>query len=213
MIRAGFHNSIFQNKDGEIYAAGSNNIGELGLGHTNTPDTPSLIPNLLHIIQFSCGQYHTIFLDVDGNVFFVGKKNTGFPGIEENQIDIQQIKDIPPVQIVSCVNKSSYLLDFDGFVWAFGSNNVGQLGLDEKTDVTIPTKIPILKDICGISDGISSNHFLARDGENKIYVMGDNYYGQLTETNDTNVIIPQEMKSTYPAIWGCTQSRAKSARK
>ena len=204
-IGAGYQHSIFQKFDGEVYSCGDNTYGELGLGNNIIPPKPCIIPNLSNIIQFSCGRFHSLFLDIDGNVFSVGGNEFGCLGIgnTSDQSVPLQIKNIPFIKLISCVNESSYLLDIDGFVWSFGDNI-------EHRKILVPTKINFLKNICNISNGNCSHHFLAKDSEDKIFIIGDNSYGQLTGTSSGN----GEMESSYFKIWGSShKSRAKSARK
>ena len=214
-IGAGYQHSIFQKDDGEVYSCG-NIFGELGLGNNKMPPKPCIIPNLSNIIQFSCGRFHSLFLDIDGNVFSVGSNYHGQLGLAHNTNAIDQsaplqIKNIPPIKLISGVNESSYLLDIDGFVWVFGNNsycNIGQPIAHKK--ILVPTKITFLQNICNISNGNCSNHFLAKDCDNKIFLIGNNSNGQLTGTSSGS----REMESSYFTIWGSShKSRAKSARK
>ena len=185
-IGAGYQHSIFQKDDGEVYSCGGNTFGELGLGNTKIPPKPCIIPNLSNIIHFSCGRFHSLFLDMDGNVFSVGKNQFGCLGIGStaNRSVPQQIKDIPPIKLISCLNESSYLLDIDGFVWSFGDNSSCNIAQPiEHNKILVPTKITFLKNITNISYGNCSHHFLAKDYENKIFIIGN---GQLTGTSSEN---------------------------
>ena len=212
-IGAGYQHSIFQKDDGEVYSCGGNLFGELGLGNKTIPPKPCIIPNLSNIIQFSCGRYHSLFLDIDGNVFSVGKNKFGSLGIgnTSDQSEPLQIKNIPLIKLISCVNESSYLLDIDDFVWSFGDNRNCYIAQPiENRKILVPTKITFLQNICNISNGNCSHHFLVKDSENKIFEIGDNSQGQLTGTSSEH----GEMESSYFTIWGSShKSRAKSARK
>ena len=226
-ISAGGLFTLFQTDDG-VYGCGYNHHGQLGLGNTcyfqlEICKVLNLPPN---IIQFCCGYYHSIFLDDEGKVYSVGINIEGNLGLgHKNNTDIiEQIPNIPPIHIIACVANSNYLLDFDGNVWSFGSNNFGQLGLpadvnnDNKiSDCNVPTKIPSLKDIKQISNGYSGEHFFAKDCQNKIFVTGNNCYGQLGTGNTVSSAIPTEIYSDCllsQNIWGDSlKSRAKSARK
>jgi alpha-tubulin suppressor-like RCC1 family protein len=44
----------------------------LGFGDTNKRSLPSIIPFLTNIIQVKGGEYHTLFLNSDGDVLSVG---------------------------------------------------------------------------------------------------------------------------------------------
>ena len=220
-ISAGGFHSLFQNIEGEIYSCGSNKRGQLGLGkECETEIIATLIPNQPpNIIQFSCGYYHSLFLDSEGNVFSVGSNAHGSLGLNHgnNQNVLSQIQDIPLIKLVSCSSESSYLIDYDGNLWSFGQNNHGQLGHGDNVQRKIPTKIPELTEITQISTGTYSdagNHVFVKDSQNKIFVIGINDKGQLGTGNNLSNIIPEEINSDYFSIWGdFFTSRAKSARK
>ena len=217
-ISTGYAHTLFQNKNGEIYGCGYNYHGELGLGHFETKQIiPTCIPKLpLDIIEFTCGYYHNLYLDSEGNVFSGGLNQCGQLGLSHvtNKNVLNQIINIPPIQTISCVGYSSYLIDFDGNVWSFGMNSDGQLGHGDTRHRNVPTKIDSLKNIKQISCGCSGCHFLAKDNQNTIFVMGFNENGLLGSEGGDSFFSPEEMDSQYFTIWGdVLQSRAKSARK
>ena len=180
--------------------------------------TPTLIPNIPpNIVQFISGYYHNIFLDSEGNVFSVGDNLFGQLGLghNKNQNVLNQIPNIPPIQIISSSRSSTYLVDFEGNIWSFGQNIYGQLGLADGTNRNLPTKIESLKDIQQISYGPNACYnFFAKDSQNKIFATGLNGSGQLGNGNNAIRFVPKEMDPKYSTIWGdVSQSRAKSARK
>ena len=219
-ISTGIIHSLFQNNKGEIFACGNNTCGECGLGHRNSPQiTPSLILNVpLNVVQFACGDSHSLFLDPEGNVFSVGYNGYGSLGLAlgpyTNQDILKKISNIPPIQTISCVNASCYLIDFEGNLWTFGNNSWGQLGHGNRTNLNAPKVISTLKDIQQISCGSHGQHFIAKNSQNQIFVTGNNMYGQLGTGDTQSVSIPKEINSQYTTIWRdvfCSQ--AKSARK
>ena len=204
-VSAGDFHSLFQNSKGEIYGCGNNKNGELGQGLNNDSNTEAChIPNLPpNIIQFCCGSYHSLFLDIEGNVFSVGFNEVGCLGLGHytNQNELQKIENIPSIKVISCVGSSSYLLDFGGNIWSFGNNEYGQLGHDHFTHLNIPTKISSINNIEQISHG-SLGHFLAKNNQNQIFVIGNNEYGQLGKGNTISNAIPKEIIESANIIWG-----------
>ena len=144
-VSLGQFHSLFQNEKGEIFSCGKNECGELGLGHFDQHHgKPTLIPNLpSNIVQFVSGFQHNLFLDSDGNVFSMGFNGYGQLGLSHSvsQNLLNQISNIPPIRIISCVGHCSYLIDFEGNVWSFGYSAYYQLGHDDRIDKTVPTKI------------------------------------------------------------------------
>ena len=218
-ICTGAVHSFFQNNNGEMFGCGHNYNGEIGLGHFDHPQIEvSLIPNLpLNIDQFCSGYIHSLFLDMEGNVFSVGYNEFGNLGLGHcnKQNILEQILNIPPIQCISCVGHSSFLVDFDGNIWSFGFNKNGQLGHGDQAHRNIPTKINALHNIKQIVQGSLGYHFLAKDSQNKIFVTGWNQFGQLGTENITSRSNPEELNSQYFPIWGEPHffSTAKSARK
>ena len=216
MISLGYSHSLFQNDKEEIFSCGFNEDGELGLGHFRDSLVPTLIPNLpSNIVQFICGGFQNLFLDVEGNVFSVGSNHFGSLGLghNKNQNVLNQIPNIPPIKFISSIGYSCYLIDWDGNVWSFGYNCDGQLGHADKIDRNVPTKIENLKNIQQVSHGSTASYFLLKDSENTIFVAGRSI---LVTENEEPISKLQIMQSKYSDIWGERTnfgSRAKSARK
>ena len=221
-ISAGCFHSLFQNNKGEIYGCGFNRSGQLGNGCN---DSTQLIPCLINIppkiIQFCCGESHSLFLDMDGNVFSTGGNFSGCLGLGHDKSinELAQIPNIPPIKTISAVKSSSYLLDFDGDVWSCGLGIFGKLGHGDSENVYVPTKIKGLQDITQISCGRTSDHFLlAKDYQNTVFVMGNHSSGQIgTSSLFEKISTPKQRGSEYSTVWGDTldtkNMRTKSARK
>ena len=232
-ISAGKFHSFLQNNNGEIYGCGSNEFGQLGLD----PDIfknqiqPCITFNQIpKIIEFCCGEYHTLVLDKKGKVFSAGSNLHGQLGLNiNNQSLFYQIENIPPIKSISCTRQSSFLLDFDGFVWSFGRNVKEILGHkisifqqffytnNKITDAFVPQKNNYLSNIKCISYGCTAEHLLVKDTKNNIFVMGNNGLGQLGLGNTLDVETPQQLNTDYSEIWGdeefANMNRVKSARK
>ena len=202
-ISAGWSHSLFQNDKGEIFACGLNEFGQCGLGHF---DTPQILPSQIldipeNIVEFFCGLDQSLFLDSEGNVFFVGYRENDNGPLGEYLNQLSKIIDIPPIQKISCTDTSCYLIDFEGNLWTFGDNDRGQLGHGDKADINIPTKVNTLKDIQQISYGCCGSHFFAKNSQNQIFVTGLNDSGQLGTGDTYSVSILKEINPQYSTIW------------
>src|SRR3990167_9013979 len=63
-ISAGGDSSMFIDDNNNLWACGSNNLGQLGLGDTKNRDRPNMLPNLkVHAVYV--GVSHTIIVDTD----------------------------------------------------------------------------------------------------------------------------------------------------
>ena len=222
-ISAGGYSSFSQNSYGEIYACGKNANGELGLNHYNISQVIPCKISFSHldcvpnIVDFCCGNSHSLFLDDAGNVFSVGYNHFGSLGLGHNvkQSLLNQIPDIPPIKRIYCSGYSSYLIDFDGNVWCFGHNYYGQLGLGDKVNVNVPVINDKLHNIQQISIGCLGNHFLAQDSDKNIFTSGLGNHGQLS-TWAASILVPRKLNPEYFPYWGEVRNdyiKGKSARK
>ena len=218
-ISCGGIHSFFQDYSGKIYGCGSNAAGQLGSGlDLKFQIKACLIQNQPNIVQFCCGFYHSLFLDVEGNVYSVGQNHYGQLGLGNNlkKNKLQKIDNIPCVDSISCVGNSSYLVDCTGQLWSFGDNFSSKLGHGHSNNVMEPTKVPNLTDNSQISCGPFGGHFLAKDSQNAIHVMGRNFRKQLGPST-TTIILGEKMDQQYFNIWGDVKipnkPKPKSARK
>ena len=79
------HNLIY-NLNGDILVFGRN--GQLGLGHNNHVNVPTLLMNNKTIKNIMCGIYHTIIYIGNGNVLVFGYNDDGQLGLgHDNNIN------------------------------------------------------------------------------------------------------------------------------
>ena len=85
-ITCGIYHSLFENNKGEIFSCGYNEDGQCGLGHFNHPQImPSQILNApSNIVEFFCGFDQSLFLDSEGNVYYVGGKDSIYKSVEQD---------------------------------------------------------------------------------------------------------------------------------
>jgi alpha-tubulin suppressor-like RCC1 family protein len=62
---------------GDVYAWGNNGKGRIGFGAKETIAEPKKVPHLKNIVTVSCGQYHSLALDVEGRVYSCGRNKNG----------------------------------------------------------------------------------------------------------------------------------------
>ncbi|KPI85068.1 hypothetical protein ABL78_5873 [Leptomonas seymouri] len=80
-VECGFNHAVAQLSDGALYAFGSNNWGELGIGSTDSPMRPTRIPFFeqrgLRVAKVALGNSFTLFLTEEGRVYGCGATNEG----------------------------------------------------------------------------------------------------------------------------------------
>jgi len=121
-------------EEGNVFAWGRNETGQLGLGDTTDRFVPTLINDITgyDVVEVATGKSHTLFLTVDGKVLACGSNEEGQCGQGRKTGNIQTPKlityDGPEVVSVAAGALFSVLLDKEGKVWTFGHPENGVLG-------------------------------------------------------------------------------------
>ncbi len=128
---------------------GSNSYGQLG--RTGNTYTPQEIPNLENIEKVSAGNYHSMAIDKEGNVYTWGYNQNGQLG------DGTRISNSIPTKIkltnitkIATKNNTSAAIDGDGNLYTWGYNYYGQQGITTD-NVYTPRKVSILEKIIDVA--------------------------------------------------------------
>jgi len=78
-ICGGHQHSAILTDDGEVYIWGRNNFGQLGLGKKADEEVaePTRLPAIKNIVDISCGAYHTVIVNREGDVYAFGLSRDG----------------------------------------------------------------------------------------------------------------------------------------
>ena len=141
-ISAGHKHSLFLTIDGDVYATGYNNYGQLGINNNTSSITDPTKTVIDNVSQISAGGNHSLFLKTDGSVYATGYNNEGQLG-DGNNTDRNAPHKILESKVVqvSAGSNHSLILKNDGSVHTFGHNEWGQLGDGNKTDRNTPYNI------------------------------------------------------------------------
>lgn len=212
-ISAGRDHSVALDDKGQVWSWGRNNVGQLGIGNRINKTTPVKV-NTNHIgkqiIQLEAGDYHTLALDIDGNVWVWGNNTYGQLGNGDNgsdkfataptMIDINVLNGAKVTAITAGANHN-LMLDSKGKLWAWGDNTHGQLGNNTQTGSNKPVAVDtqaITKGVTIMNISASGNHNVVVDGDGKVWSWGNNNYGQLGVGDTDNKLIPTKMLLTLP---------------
>ena len=197
-VSGGYAFTIFQTNEG-LFGCGYNAYGQLCIGSTTTQYSPILIPKLQSSIsQFSCGYYHSLFLDENGVVYGTGIPNAF--GCNSSLTSLTKINDLPKIIFISTFGKSSLFLDENRCCWTLGNNNKGQLGDGTTDKISIPKKIKNLENITNISSGIDTYHLIVKEKSGQILSCGLNENGQLGIGNYDSKLKLTKLESKYSGI-------------
>ncbi|MCH4259305.1 MAG: hypothetical protein LKF87_10120 [Clostridium tyrobutyricum] len=184
--------TYFKTADGSVYACGSNDSGQLGIGTTVNVSTPTKI-NLSNVIDvFSNNSASMLFKTSDGSVYACGSNSSGQLGLGSTS-NISTPTKVNLSDVISVIqnSNSTFFKTSDGSIYACGYNSSGQLGLGTTNSVSTPTKI----NLSNVTDILSNNNgsmfFKTSDGS--VYACGSNSTGQLGIGTTSNKSIPTKV--------------------
>ncbi|BDR54328.1 hypothetical protein KIMH_04390 [Bombiscardovia apis] len=191
-ISAGDQHSLAIGTDGNTYAWGNNQDGQLGDGTTTNRSQPVRVktPAGVHFTHISVGDLHSLAIGDDGHVYSWGWNGYGQlgDGTTTDRSTPTPVKDPagkPDTTwtTISAGAGHNLAISSDHHAYSWGNNYYGQLG-DGTTTTDRSTPTPV-KDPAGkpdttwttISAGL--RHSLAISSDHHAYSWGNNYYGQL----------------------------------
>ncbi|XP_003698590.1 uncharacterized protein LOC100869963 [Apis florea] len=159
-----------------VYAWGSSQFGQLGLGKILQCSTPELITSLAQevIIDAVAGQYHSVALTSDGRVFTWGWGVHGQLG--HGNTDKKMTPTLVTsllgivIRFITAGHAHTLALSTEGIIYAFGCNIFGQLGVGNNIKSSVPIKVSLSERIILIATGYFHN--LAVSCTNKLYIWG-----------------------------------------
>ncbi|KAK3101004.1 hypothetical protein FSP39_000154 [Pinctada imbricata] len=164
-----------------VYGWGSSKYGQVGLGTRHIYSRPMFLDTLTSTpcVQVVCGQYHSLALTAQAEVYSWGwgvHGQLGHHAIEDclkpKKIAFLSDKQVTKISAGYCHTLALTAL---GQVWAFGCGFFGQLGLGNNSKQTWPVQITTLKDkIVEISTKFFHN--IAVSAQNKVYTWGCHPY-------------------------------------
>ncbi|XP_059161859.1 RCC1 and BTB domain-containing protein 1-like [Physella acuta] len=147
-IACGSHHTMALTSDGEIYAWGQNNCGQVGTGSTANQPAPRKITAVIGsrlAVAIACGQTSSVALLDNGEVYGWGYNGNGQLGIgnnvnQPNPCRVHALQSIIVNQIV-CGYAHTLALTDEGIIYSWGANSYGQLGTGNKANMVAPAKV------------------------------------------------------------------------
>uniref|UniRef100_A0AAQ4RKY3 RCC1 and BTB domain containing protein 2 n=1 Tax=Gasterosteus aculeatus aculeatus TaxID=481459 RepID=A0AAQ4RKY3_GASAC len=147
-VACGSHHNIALTTDGEVFAWGYNNSGQVGSGSTVNQPTPRRVSSCLQnkvVVNIACGQLCSMAVLDNGEIYGWGYNCNGQLGLGNNgnqqtPCRIAALQGINIVQ-VACGYAHTLALTDEGMVYAWGANSYGQLGTGNKSNQALPTLI------------------------------------------------------------------------
>lgn len=201
-----FSSSFFESyfaltENGNLYAWGDNNYGQLGLGEGRIYKFPKRVKTLSNIIGMSTDFRSIFVVNRDGEAYGFGDNTWGQLGTgglgDERPYHYypMKVQDLWDIEEIVTNDFSSFAITKRGDMYSWGMNDSGILGLGFNDNVLrtseIPKKIPQLSHIKKVSVG--GFFALAINQEGKVYAWGRNDRGQLGLGDRENRNMPTEI--------------------
>ncbi|XP_043288767.1 probable E3 ubiquitin-protein ligase HERC4 isoform X2 [Venturia canescens] len=198
-IACGLSHVVALTNNGEIYAWGSNNEGQLGFGQELLASNKPLLVNSLVSIPIAfiaCGGYHTIAVSKSGAVYGWGRNTFSQLGISgTGSIYLPcQLRTLRRAKVcyVSCGENFSAFLTVDGGVFTCGAGMYGQLGHGSIANEMLPRQIVELMGSVVTQISCGKRHMLAVvSSRGRVYAWGLGGAGQLGTRVTQSVTTPQ----------------------
>ncbi|EFN61765.1 RCC1 and BTB domain-containing protein 1 [Camponotus floridanus] len=188
-VACGSHHSLALTEEGEVYAWGQNNCGQVGSNISTNQGSPRQVTSNLagkKIVHISCGQTSSMVVTDNGEVYGWGYNGVGQLGIGNyvNQMTPSRVGSLIGVVIikVACGYAHTLALSDEGKLYVWGGNSYGQLGIGNKTNACNP--VLVTHEMGRISDiaALHYNHISTAVGVGGRVYMWGNCRGQSIST-------------------------------
>jgi alpha-tubulin suppressor-like RCC1 family protein len=199
-VAAGVYSSFAINEEGQVYAWGLNDKGQLGEGtYTNQP-SPVNLAGLNNVKEIATSGNHTLALKEDGTVWAWGNNDHGQLGngtINVNGIHTpNQVSGLTNIKAIAVGSNHSIALDESGHVYLWGHNEYGQLGDGTIIEHLTPVAIPLV-DVISIAAGF--DHTLAMTSAGEVWGWGSNSHGQVGVESAAQYLNPVKVFDLPPS--------------
>uniref|UniRef100_A0A8C5LXT2 BTB domain-containing protein n=1 Tax=Leptobrachium leishanense TaxID=445787 RepID=A0A8C5LXT2_9ANUR len=178
-VACGSHHSMALTSEGEVFAWGYNNCGQVGCGTTANQLTPRKVTSHLHnrmVTGISAGQACSIAVTDNGQVYGWGYNGTGQLGLGNTGNQLTPYKapfeqNICMVQVVLGYAHTVGLTD-EGSLYTWGANTHGQLGIGNKSNQLSPVKVSANERMVEIAACHSSHTSAAKSQNGRVLMWG-----------------------------------------
>ena len=142
-IAGGWEHSLAIDSDGQLWAWGDNQYGQLGTGDNADKSTPVKVSADGTFVQVAAGDGFSLAIDSDGHVWAWGDNQYGQlgDGTRTNRSTPVRIERGTTFSRIDPGHYHSFAIDTDGHIWTWGRNDAGQLGDGTTTDRTSPVNV------------------------------------------------------------------------
>lgn len=147
-VACGSHHTMALTVDGEVYAWGQNNCGQVGSGSTANQPSPRKITSAIGsrvTLTIACGQTSSMALLDNGEVYGWGYNGNCQLGIGNSVNQPSPCRVHFPTSVIVnqivCGSAHTLALSDEGVIYAWGANSYGQLGTGNRANMGSPAKV------------------------------------------------------------------------
>jgi len=163
---------LYVKKDGNLYAVGKNQYGQLGVGHTKSAKKPVLVKK--DVLKVTAAGNASFAIDKQGVLYAWGQNQYGQLGTGNTKGLTQPKAILKNVVDVWSSGDHTFAKTKSSMIYVFGDNRNYQLGLGHRKPITAPTKLGMYQ-----SASLSEGRSLLLDNEGKLFGVGKNDHYQL----------------------------------
>lgn len=204
-VSAGFEHSIAIGDDGNTYAWGANDRGQVGTGGLHSYyDSPMRVhtPEGVTFTKVEAGYNFSLALGSDGVVYGWGDNGSGQLGNGSSGISRSPVAAVMPEGVtftnISAGKSLAAALGSDGNAYGWGLNTVGQVGDGTTTGRNTPTRIQTPSGVSYVDIEANGGFATAVGSDGNVYSWGGNVFGVFGNgTNGTTSVTP--VRARVPA--------------
>lgn len=204
LYAGGFH-TMATGSDGNTYAWGWNEEGQLGIGDNSTANRVKLLPvpvaqpDGVKFTDIQLGGYHSLALGDDGNLYSWGQNDKGQLGTGGTaSVNVPTKLAVPGNPSFTDISGGEYYslaLTDEGVAYGWGFNRTGQTGTgDAAQTVEVPTEVDTPEGVKFTQLSAGTHHSLGIASNGKAYGWGSNLGGALGNNSTVNSPTPVEVQ-------------------
>ena len=176
--------TLILKENGDLYALGSNDCGQLGQGDRNKHSGLQYVMD--NVVDISCSSGGSFAITEDGDLYFWGFMMEGLTLSSDYILELSPVKILRDVKSVDGGAEHVAALKYDGTVWCMGNACYGALGNGENRGFS-KEFVPAFSGAKAIRAGNDCTVAITED--NELYGWGNNSFGQLGADLTTNMEI------------------------
>lgn len=182
--------------DGNTYAWGDNNGGQVGDGTTSDGLAPArvAVPDGVKFVTVATGDILSLAIGDDGNTYSWGLNNNGQLGYGNNSASAFPARVATPADIaftsVSAGDRHSLALTAEGLAFAWGKNDDGQLGTGNTGNENVPVPVTMPAGVMFTSISAGKDFSVALGSDGAAYAWGSGSSGELGAGTTSGATVP-----------------------